>query len=49
MLASSKKLWKIVKYMDNYYFVIKYDGDEIDKLRIEEPILSYLKQKGEIK
>lgn len=47
-IASSKKLWRITKSYGEYYYEIKYDGEVIDRIRIEHPALSFLESQGEI-
>lgn len=44
--ASSQKLWRIVHERDDYYYEIKLAGVVIDRIKIEEPALSYLEQEG---
>lgn len=39
---ASQKLWKVVKERDGYYYHIKLKGEVIDRIRIEEPTLSFL-------
>lgn len=41
---SSQKLWRITKELDTYYYEIKLKGTVIDRIKIEEPALSYLKR-----
>ena len=43
---SSQKLWRITHTLDGYYYEIKLAGVIIDRLKIEEPALTFLKQKG---
>ena len=43
---SNQKLWKIVKERGNYYYEVKLAGEIIDRIRIEEPTLSILKNMG---
>lgn len=45
---ASKKLWRISKTIEGYYYEIKLDGVVIDRLKIEEPTLTFLKQEGVI-
>lgn len=45
---SNQKLWKIVKERGNYYYEIKLKGEIIDRIRIEEPTLTILKDVGMI-
>lgn len=42
---SSQKLWRISRSLDGYYYEIKLAGVIIDRIKIEEPTLTYLKQK----
>ena len=41
---SNQKLWKIVKERDDYFYLIKLDGTIIDRIKIEEPTISFLKK-----
>ena len=44
---ASQKLWRVVKERDEYYYEIRLTGGVlIDRIKIEEPALSYLKQEG---
>ena len=43
---ASKKLWRISRSFDAYYYEIKLAGTVIDRLKIEEPTLTFLKQEG---
>lgn len=43
---SSQKLWRISHTLDGYYYEIKLAGVVIDRIKIEEPTLTFLKQKG---
>lgn len=43
---SNQKLWKIVKERGEYYYEVKLAGEIIDRIRIEEPTLSILKDVG---
>lgn len=47
-IASSRKLWRITKSYGEYYFEIKYDGEVIDRIRIEQPAITFLESHGEI-
>lgn len=40
----AQKLWKVIKERDEYYYEIRLAGNIIDRVRIEEPTLKYLKQ-----
>lgn len=42
---SNQKLWKVVKTPEGYYYEIKLAGTVIDRIKIEYPALSYLKEK----
>ena len=42
--TSAQKLWRIIKERDNFYYEIRLAGEVIDRIRIEEPALSYLKK-----
>ena len=44
--VSSQKLWRIVKERDEYYYEIRLAGVTIDRIRIEQPALNYLKEEG---
>lgn len=41
-----QKLWRISRSLDGYYYEIKLAGVVIDRIKIEEPTLTFLKQKG---
>lgn len=41
---SNQKLWKIIKEPTGYYYEIKLAGTIIDRIRIEEPVVSILKK-----
>ena len=41
---ASQKLWRISRSLDGYYYEIKLAGVVIDRIKIEEPTLTYLKQ-----
>lgn len=43
---ASQKLWKVVKERGEYYYEIKLKGEIIDRIHIEEPTLSILKDTG---
>lgn len=45
---SSQKLWRITRTLDGYYYEIKLAGVVIDRVKIEEPTLTFLKQEGVI-
>lgn len=45
---SCRKLWRITRTFDDYYYEIKLAGVVIDRLKIEEPTLTFLKQEGVI-
>lgn len=47
-IASSKKLWKIIRQPEGYYYEIRMDGVILDRIRVEEPALNILKNKGEL-
>lgn len=42
---SNQKLWRIIKEREDYYYELRLAGTTIDRLKIEEPALSYLKNK----
>lgn len=44
--TSSQKLWKVIKERGEYYYEVKLAGEVIDRIRIEEPTLSILKDMG---
>ena len=44
--TAAQKLWKIIRERDNFYYEIKLSGEVIDRIRIEEPALKYIKEKG---
>lgn len=43
-----QKLWRISRSLDGYYYEIKLAGVVIDRIKIEEPTLTFLKQEGVI-
>ena len=43
---SNQKLWKVVKERGEYYYEVKLAGEIIDRIRIEEPTISILKDAG---
>lgn len=45
---SSQKLWRVIKERDNYYYEIKLAGKIIDRIKIDNPALKYLKSEGVI-
>jgi hypothetical protein len=45
---ASQKLWRISRSLDGFYYEIKLAGVVIDRLKIEEPTLTFLKQEGVI-
>lgn len=45
-IPSSKLLWRITYYLGQPYYEIKLDGEVIDRFKIEEPAVSFLKSKG---
>ena len=47
-IASSKKLWKIIRQPEGYYYEIRMAGVILDRVRVEEPALHILKDKGEL-
>lgn len=44
--TASQKLWKVVKERGEYYYEVKLRGEVIDRIRIEEPTLSIMKELG---
>lgn len=46
--TSSQKLWKIIEEPTGYYYEIRLKGMTIDRIKIEEPVLTYLRQKDVI-
>lgn len=42
--TSSQKLWKIIEEPTGYFYEIKLHGIVIDRIKIEEPTLSNLKE-----
>lgn len=44
--TASQKLWRIVKEPSGFYYEIRLKGITIDRIRIEEPALSFLKKEG---
>lgn len=45
-IPSSKKLWRIVKERDNYYYEIRLAGVTVDRIKVESPSLEFLKKEG---
>ena len=45
---ANQKLWKVIKEPTGYYYEVKLAGTVIDRIRIEEPTLSLLKQNNMI-
>ena len=45
---ASQKLWRITHVIDGWYYEIKLAGVVIDRIKIEEPTLTFLKQEGVI-
>lgn len=43
---SSQKLWRVIKERDDYYYEIKLAGVVIDRIKVEEPALKFMKDKG---
>lgn len=46
IIPSSKKLWRIVKERDNYYYEIRLAGVTVDRIKVESPSLEFLKKEG---
>lgn len=46
--TASQKLWRVIKERDDYYYEIRLAGTTIDRIRVEEPALSFMKKKGVI-
>lgn len=46
--VSSQKLWRVIKEPNGYYYEIRLAGSIIDRIKIEYPALSYLKNEGVI-
>lgn len=44
--TSAQKLWRIIKERDNYYYEIRLAGTVVDRIRVDEPAISYLKDEG---
>lgn len=42
--TSSQKLWKIIEEPTGYFYEIKLHGIVIDRIKVEEPALSNLKE-----
>lgn len=47
-IPASKKLWKVIKQPDGFYYEIKLDGVIIDRIKIDYPALATLKNEGVI-
>lgn len=45
---ASQKLWKVVEETTGFYYEIKLAGVVIDRIKIEEPVIKILKEKGVI-
>lgn len=43
-VPASQKLWRIVKEPTGYYYEIKLSGTVIDRIKVEEPAYSVLKE-----
>ena len=43
-----QKLWRITQEPTGYYYEIRLKGVVIDRIKVEEPTLSYLKKNEEI-
>ena len=46
LYTASQKLWRVVKEPTGYYYEIKLAGTVVDRIKIEEPTLSYFKSEG---
>ena len=44
--TAAQKLWRVSKEPNGYYYEIRLRGMTIDRIKIEEPTLSILKQVG---
>jgi hypothetical protein len=42
---SSQKLWRVIKERDDYYYEIRLAGIIVDRVKVDEPALKYLKSK----
>ena len=40
---SNQKLWRVIKERDTWYYEIKLAGTIVDRVKIEEPVLTFLK------
>lgn len=45
---ASQKLWKVVKEPSGFYYEIKLKGMVVDRLKVDEPALTNLKEAGVI-
>ena len=45
---SSTKLWKVIREPSGYYYEIRLKGLVIDRIKVEYPALSTLKNEGVI-
>lgn len=45
---ANQKLWKIIKERGGYYYEIRLAGTVIDRIKIEEPALSFFKSEDMI-
>lgn len=41
-IKANQKLWKVTKDIDGYYYEIRAKGMVIDRIKINEPALTYL-------
>ena len=44
--TASQKLWRIIKEREDYYYEIRLAGVTIDRIKIEEPALTFLEAEG---
>lgn len=47
--TSSQKLWRVIKERDTFYYEIRLKGEVVDRIRVDEPALSFLKKEEVIK
>lgn len=43
---SGRKLWRIIRQPDGYYYEIRLAGMVIDRIKVEYPALATLKKEG---
>lgn len=46
---SNQKLWRIVKTIDGYYYILKLAGRVVSQVKLKEEEIKFFKEIGEIK